>query len=91
MMLAVRRGLAGAAVGLVVLCGSAPALPARAETVSPTPVATAMSPSAAPTATSGTGSDVTETPLDNSRSTWALAGAGALAILAAALVFLRRR
>jgi hypothetical protein len=84
MIVGVRRALTGLAVGLVVGLGAAPVLPAFAETPTPTPVAATATP------TAGT----TETPdvaPDNSRQVWALGGAGVVALVAAAAVFLRRR
>lgn len=91
MMLAVRRLLAGAAVGVAVLSGAAAVVPAQAETASPTPIAATVSPTASPTSTGGSVTDPVDVIPDNSRQVWALAGAGALAILAAAVVFFRRR
>lgn len=99
MILAVRRGLAGAAVGVIVLLGAAGISPASADTASPSPTtATATAKATAnakatatPTTQTGTGTDAADTAPDNSRQAWALGGAGALALLAAAVVFFRRR
>lgn len=89
MIVGVRRALAGLAVGLVVSLGVAPVLPSYADTPTPTPIAASATPSAS------TGSDTdTDTPdvvPDNSRQAWALGGAGVVALIAAAVVFLRRR
>jgi hypothetical protein len=87
MIAGVRRALAGLAVGLVV--SLTPVLPAFADTPTPTPV----SASAAPTATASTGADIDagDVAPDNSRQAWALGGAGVVALIAAAVVFLRRR
>ncbi len=89
MIAGVRRALAGLAVGLVVSLGVAPVLPAFADTPTPTPVAA----SATPTATASTGADLDtgDVAPDNSRQAWALGGAGVVALIAAAVVFLRRR
>ena len=81
MMVGVRRAVTGLVVGLVVALGLCPS--ARAETPTPTPTATASS-----AASDGDGPDVAP---DNSRTVWALGGAGALALVAAGVVFLRRR
>jgi hypothetical protein len=88
MIVGVRRALAGLAVGLVVSLGVGPMIPAFADTATPTPVAA----TATPSASTGTdvGADIDVAP-DNSRQAWALGGAGAVALLAAAIVFLRRR
>ncbi len=87
MIVGVRRALAGLVVGLVVSLGVAPVLPADADTPTPTPVAASVTPSAS------TGTDVEEPDVapDNSRQAWALGGAGVVALIAAAVVFLRRR
>jgi hypothetical protein len=87
MIVGVRRALAGLAVGFVVSLGVAPGLPAWAETPSPTPTAATT----APTASAPSDSDTTDVAPDNSRQAWALGGAGAVALVAAAVVFLRRR
>ncbi len=92
MIVGVRRALAGLAVGLVVSFGAAPTVLAFAETPSPTPVAATASPTSEVTPTAG--SDTTDTPdvaPDNSRQAWVLGGAGVVALIAAAAVFLRRR
>lgn len=92
MIVGVRRALAGLAVGVVVSLGAAPAVSAFAETPTPTPVTATASPTSAVTPTGG--SDTTDTPdvaPDNSRQAWVLGGAGVLALIAAAVVFLRRR
>ncbi len=92
MIVGVRRALAGLAVGLVVSLGAAPAVSAFAETPTPTPATVAASPTSEVTPTSG--SDSTEAPdvaPDNSRQAWVLGGAGVLALIAATVVFLRRR
>lgn len=83
MMVGVRRAVTGLAVGLVVALGLCPAAPAGAETPTPTPTATTSS-----AASDGDGPDLAP---DNSRTVWALGGAGALALIAAGVVFLRRR
>ncbi len=84
MFAGVRRLLVGAAVGVMIaLAGFA--APAVAETVAPTPAATA-------TATAGQGDgESPDVAPDNSRTAWALGGAGLVAVIAAAAVFLRRR
>jgi hypothetical protein len=92
MIVGVRRALAGLAVGLVVSLGVAPAVSASAETPTPTPVTATASPTSAVTPTGG--SDTTDTPdvaPDNSRQAWVLGAAGVVALIAAAVVFLRRR
>jgi hypothetical protein len=92
MIVGVRRALAGLAVGLVVSLGVAPTVSAFAETPSPTPVTATASPTSEVTPTGG--SDTTDTPdvaPDNSRQAWVLGGAGVVALIAAAAVFLRRR
>lgn len=101
MIVAGRRALAGLALGVVAGWGPAAGL-AGAETATPVPVATAT-PTATPTATSPvsataaatTGTeDATDTPdlaPDNTRNLYALGVAGVLALMAATLVFLRRR
>ena len=86
MILAIRRLMAGLAVGLVVAIGGPAAALCMAETASPTPVGTA-------TATAGAADPEADPPNiapDNSRQVWALGGAAALAVIAAAVVFLRR-
>ncbi len=83
MIVGVRRAVAGLVVGLVVSLGLSPASPAGAETPTPTPTA-ATSPAA-------TDSDGPDAAGDNSRNVWALGGAGVLALIAAGVVFLRRR
>jgi hypothetical protein len=91
MIVGVRRALAGLATGFVVSLGVAPAS-AFAETPSPTPVTATASPTSAVTPTGG--SDATDAPdvaPDNSRQAWVLGGAGVVALIAAAVVFLRRR
>ncbi|HEY3340200.1 MAG TPA: hypothetical protein VGK18_17000 [Propionicimonas sp.] len=87
MIVGVRRALAGLFVGLVVSLGVSPVLPAYAETPTPTPVAA----SATPSASTGTDIDAPDVAPDNSRQAWALGGAGVVALIAAAVVFLRRR
>lgn len=88
MIVGVRRALAGLAVGLVVSLGVAPALPASADTPTPTPIGA----TAAATPTTDAGNvDATDAAPDNSRQIWALGGAGVVAVIAAAVVFLRRR
>ena len=83
MFAGVRRLLVGAAVGVVIGIGGF-AAPALAETVAPTPAATA-------TATAGQGDgESPDVAPDNSRTAWALGGAGLVAVMAAAAVFLRR-
>ena len=87
MIVGVRRVLAGLAVGLVVSLGVAPVLPAYAETPTPTPVAATVTPSPS----TGADIDAPDVAPDNSRQAWALGGAGVVALIAAAVVFLRRR
>ncbi len=87
MVVGVRRVLSGLAVGFVVSLGIAPVLPAYADTPTPTPVAASVSPSAS----TGTDIDTPDVAPDNSRQAWALGGAGVVALVAAAVVFLRRR
>ncbi|HEX5335492.1 MAG TPA: hypothetical protein VFW55_06395 [Propionicimonas sp.] len=87
MIVGVRRALTGLAVGVVVSLGVAPVLPAYADTPSPTPVAA----SATPSASTGADIDAGDVAPDNSRQAWVLGGAGVLALIAAAVVFLRRR
>ena len=84
MFAGVGRLLVGAAVGVMIaLAGFA--APAVAETAAPTPAATA-------TATAGQGDgESPDVAPDNSRTAWALGGAGLVAVIAAAAVFLRRR
>ena len=96
MIVGVRRALAGIAVGLVVSLGAAPAVSAFAETPSPTPATATATAKSSPTSevTPTGGSDTTDTPdvaPDNSRQAWVLGGAGVVALIAAAVVFLRRR
>ena len=76
--------MTGLVAGVVVTLGATPVLSAFAETPTPTPVATA-------TATAGADSDTPDVAPDNSRQAWALGGAGVVALVAAAAVFLRRR
>lgn len=76
--------MAGLAVGLVVSLGMAPVGLVHAETPTPTPIAVTASPTA-------TGSDAPDLAPDNSRQAWALGGAGVVALVAAAVIFLRRR
>jgi hypothetical protein len=87
MIVGVRRALAGLAVGLVVSLGVSPVLPASAETPTPTPIAA----TATPSSTTAANIDATDVAPDNSRQAWALGGAGVVALIAAAVVFLRRR
>ena len=88
MIVGARRALAGLVVGVVVSLGAAPVIPAFAETPTPTPIAA----TAAATPTAGADStDSADAAPDNSRQVWALGGAGVLALIAAAVVFLRRR
>lgn len=90
MIVGLRRVLTGLVAGVVVSLGVGPVLSASAETPTPTPVATATAtPTAA--ATTGTDSDTPDVAPDNSRQVWALGGAGIVALVAAAAVFLRRR
>ena len=84
MIVGLRRVLTGLVAGVVVTLGATPVLSAFAETPTPTPVATA-------TATAGADSDTPDVAPDNSRQAWALGGAGVVALVAAAAVFLRRR
>ena len=86
MIVGVRRALTGLVVGLVVSFGALPVGAAHAETATPTPVAVTATP--APTTGAGETPDVAP---DNSRQVWALGGAGVVALVAAAAVFLRRR
>jgi hypothetical protein len=104
MIVAVRRALAGLALGLVVAFGAA-GTSAHAETPTPTAGATAKATgtakasgmaksTASPIVDAGDNGDVTDTPdaaPDNSRQGLALGAAGVLAVLAAVVVFLRRR
>ena len=87
MIVGVRRALAGLAAGIVVSLGVFPVLPADADTPTPTPVAA----SATPSASTGADVDAPDVAPDNSRQAWALGGAGAVALVAAAVVFLRKR
>ncbi|MCA0294619.1 MAG: hypothetical protein LCH96_04730 [Actinobacteria bacterium] len=104
MILAVRRALAGAALGAALTWGVGGT--ALAETPSPTATATATSTATSTGTATATGSSTatsevsvttepdSETPdaaLDNSRTYLAIGGAAVLALLAALLVFLRRR
>ena len=94
MIVGVRRALAGLAVGFVVSLGVAPAVSAFAETPSPTPVTATASASPTSEITPTGGSDNADTPdvaPDNSRQAWVLGGAGVVALIAAAVVLLRRR
>lgn len=86
MILAIRRLLAGLAAGLVVAIGGPGAAFGFAETASPTPVATAV----ATVGTTDTEVDSPDLAPDNSRQVWALSGAAAIAVIAAAVIFLRR-
>jgi len=86
MIVGLRRVLTGLVAGVVVTLGATPVLSAFAETPTPTPVATAT---ASPT--TGADSDTPDVAPDNSRQAWALGGAGVVALVAAAAVFLRRR
>ncbi|PFG17479.1 tryptophan-associated transmembrane protein [Propionicimonas paludicola] len=100
----VRRAVAGVVAALVVLLGvSIPSI-AAAETTSPKPspsAASTLSPGAtakaSPTAEStddsddGSGPDDSQGAApDDSRQAWALGAAGLLAVIAAAVVLLRR-
>ena len=87
MIVGVGRALAGLAAGIVVSLGVFPVLPAYADTPTPTPVAA----SATPSASAGADVDAPDVAPDNSRQAWALGGAGAVALVAAAVVFLRKR
>jgi hypothetical protein len=87
MIVGVRRVLAGLAVGLVVSLGVAPVLPAYADTPTPTPGAA----TATPSPSTGADIDAPDVAPDNSRQAWALGGAGVVALIAAGIVFLRRR
>lgn len=90
MIVALRRALAGLALGLVVVFGATGTV--HAETPSPTPGATATATATASAVDSSDG-DLADTPDstgDNSRQAYALGAAGVLAVLAAAVVFLRR-
>jgi hypothetical protein len=87
MIVGVRRALSGLAVGFVVSLGVAPVLPAYADTPTPTPA----SASASPSASTGADIDTPDVAPDNSRQAWALGGAGVVALVAAGIVFLRRR
>ena len=80
--------MTGLVAGVVITLGATPVLSAFAETPTPTPVATAT---ATATATTGADSDTPDVAPDNSRQAWALGGAGVVALVAAAAVFLRRR
>ncbi len=84
MILGVRRAVTGLVVGLVVSLGVTPVAPAGAETPSPTPIAATATPAASDL-------DLPDVALDNSRQVWALGGAGVVALIAATVVFLRRR
>ena len=88
MIVGVRRALVGLAVGFVVSLGAFPVFAAYAET--PTPTAVAVTAMPTPAATAGAGETPDVAP-DNSRQVWALGGAGVVALVAAAAVFLRRR
>lgn len=76
----VRRVLAGLALA-VVLCFAAGTV-AVAETAAPTPISATESAAA---------TDTADAPQDRSNLIWALTGTAAVAALAGALVFLRRR
>ncbi len=89
MIVGVRRALAGLAAGIVVSLGVFPVLPAYADTPTPTP--TPVAASATPSASTGPDVDASDVAPDNSRQAWALGGAGAVALVAAAVVFLRKR
>jgi hypothetical protein len=90
MILGVRRAVTGLAIGLVVSLGATPAVTAFAETPTPTPAATASATTEV-TPSGGEGTDTPDVAPDNSRQAWALGGAGVVALIAAAAVFLRRR
>lgn len=86
-----RRTLALVAVLAAVVLG--PVSLAHAETTTPTPTPAATS--ATPTATAAPGGDgelddAPDVPLDETRTILMLAGAGALALLAGIVVFVRR-
>lgn len=92
MIVGLRRVLTGLVAGVVVSLGAGPVLSASAATPTPTPVATATATGAATaTAAAGTDSESPDVAPDNSRQVWALGGAGVVALVAAAAVFLRRR
>lgn len=91
MILGVRRALTGLAVGLVVSLGGMAATPALADTPSPTPVTATTGATSEVTPAAGNTADTPDVAPDNSRSAWALGGAGVVALIAAAAVFLRRR
>jgi hypothetical protein len=91
MILGVRRALTGLAVGVVVALGAAPVVPAWADTPSPTPVTATTAATSEVTPSEAADTDTPDIAPDNSRSAWALGGAGVVALIAATVVFLRRR
>lgn len=100
----VRRVVMGAVAALIVAVGVSMPSIAAAETVAPTPTASAISSispdataAATPTASSTEPSDDSAGPddsqgaaPDDSRQAWALGAAGLVAVIAAAVVLLRR-
>lgn len=82
-----RRLVALVAVAAVLLLS--PLGSARAETTSPAPPATASA-TVTPTAEPDDTVDTPDVPLDDTRTTLVLVGAGVLALLAGLVVFLRR-
>ncbi|MGB4916548.1 MAG: hypothetical protein WBO89_02430 [Propionicimonas sp.] len=86
-----RRLLAGTAVGMAVALG--PLTVAQAETVSPSPVASATvsaTPSSSPTSAADDVADSPDVALDDTRTALVIAGAGLVALIAAIIVFVRR-
>ncbi len=100
MIVGLRRVLAGCTIAVVV--GLWPVVVASAETASPEPVASASASAApvasaspvataAPSSGSSEAADDTDPAPDDSRQLIALAAAGGVALIAATVVFLRRR
>lgn len=83
-----RRTLALVGVIAALLLG--PVGLARAETVSPSPTPTGAPTAAATAPASDEPDDAPDVPLDETRTILMLAGAGALALLAGIVVFVRR-
>ena len=72
-----------------------PSAVALADTTPPAPPTSSVPATPAPTATAGSSSededaDLPDVPLDDTRTVLALVGAGALAVVAGVVVFLRR-
>nr|WP_300149680.1 hypothetical protein [Propionicimonas sp.] len=92
MIVAVRRALAGLLLGLVVSFGVAGIAAAASPSAGPTASATASASASATTGADTAGSaDTPDVAPDNSRQLIAIGAAGVVALITAAVVFLRRR